>query len=71
MDGHVALTQSQMGLYLECMERRGELCYNLPYLYVFDLSLDKDRLNMTRDSPVSYATSFYSPSVLIKQQQSS
>jgi len=44
MNGHIALSQSQMGIYLECLERQGELCYNLPYLYVFDLSLDAKRL---------------------------
>ena len=43
-NGHIALSQSQMGIYLECMEKEGELCYNLPYLYAFDLSLDATRL---------------------------
>ena len=39
----IALTQSQMGIYLECMDKKGELAYNLPYLYVFDKSLDGER----------------------------
>ena len=38
----VALTQSQMGVYLECIGKEGQLCYNLPYLYVFDHSLDSE-----------------------------
>ena len=37
------LTPSQMGMYLECMDRKGELAYNLPYLYVFDKPLYAER----------------------------
>ena len=40
---YTPLTQSQMGIYLECMDKKGELAYNLPYLYVFDKSLDGER----------------------------
>lgn len=40
---HHALSQSQMGIYLECLDKE-DLCYTLPYLYVFDKSLDPVRL---------------------------
>ena len=40
----VELTQSQMGIYLECVGREEGLCYHIPLLYVFDLTLDTDRL---------------------------
>jgi len=37
------LTQSQMGVYLECVGKEGQLCYNIPYVYIFDHSLDRER----------------------------
>ena len=38
------LTKTQYGLYVECSQHAGEPCYNIPYLYVFDGSLDAERL---------------------------
>ena len=38
------LSKVQYGLYVECVAHQGEACYNLPYLYVLDGSLDEDRL---------------------------
>ena len=38
------LTKTQYGLYAECMAHQGEVCYNIPYLYTFDGSLDEQRL---------------------------
>lgn len=38
------LGKSQYGLYVECASHPGEPCYNLPYIYVLDGSLDGDRL---------------------------
>ena len=38
------LTKSQYGIYVECANRSGEICYNLPYLYTLDYSLDVNRL---------------------------
>ena len=38
------LTKTQYGLYAECMAHQGEACYNIPYLYTFDGSLDEQRL---------------------------
>ena len=38
------LTKSQYGIYVECASHNGEPCYNLPYIYVLDGSLDGNRL---------------------------
>ena len=38
------LSKVQYGLYVECVNHIGEICYNLPYLYILDKSLDEDRL---------------------------
>ena len=38
------LSSVQNGLYVECASHPGEPCYNLPYLYVLDGSLDGERL---------------------------
>jgi amino acid adenylation domain-containing protein len=38
------LTKTQYGLYVECMNHGGEICYNVPFLYTFDNSLDGERL---------------------------
>ncbi|MBQ3960668.1 MAG: hypothetical protein II683_02635, partial [Muribaculaceae bacterium] len=38
------LSAVQYGLYVECVNHLGEPCYNLPYLYAIDGSLDGERL---------------------------
>ena len=38
------MSQSQIGIYAECMDHENEVFYNLPFLFVFDGSLDADRL---------------------------
>lgn len=38
------LSKSQYGLYVECASQPAEPCYNLPYLYILDGSLDGARL---------------------------
>ncbi|MBR1517144.1 MAG: amino acid adenylation domain-containing protein, partial [Bacteroidales bacterium] len=38
------LSKTQYGIYAECAGHSGEICYNLPYLYTLDRSLDTDRL---------------------------
>ncbi len=38
------LTKTQYGLYVECMNHRGEVCYNVPFLYTFDGGLDGQQL---------------------------
>ena len=38
------LSKVQYGLYVECVAHQGEPCYNLPYLYVLDGTLEEDKL---------------------------
>ena len=38
------LTKTQYGIYTECASKTGEPCYNLPYLYTLDKSLDAEKL---------------------------
>ena len=38
------LSKVQYGLYVECVAHQGEACYNLPYLYVLDGTLDEEQL---------------------------
>ena len=38
------LSTSQFGIYVECANHQGEPCYNLPFVYVLDHSLDGQRL---------------------------
>ena len=38
------LSQSQLGIYAECVQHENEVFYNLPFLFVFDGSIDADRL---------------------------
>jgi amino acid adenylation domain-containing protein len=38
------LSKPQFGIYVECASHTGEPCYNLPYIYVLDRSLDGERL---------------------------
>ena len=40
------LSKVQYGIYVECAGRIGEICYNLPYLYELDKSLDEERLRI-------------------------
>ena len=47
------LSKVQYGLYVECVAHQGEACYNLPYLYVLDGSLDEDRLCRAIESAVA------------------
>ena len=46
------LSKSQYGLYAECVGHIGEVCYNLPYLYVLDRNLDGERLCQAVESAV-------------------
>ena len=47
------LTKTQYGLYVECSQHAGEPCYNIPYLYVFDGSLDAERLRQAIEKAVA------------------
>ena len=44
MKKHAPLSKVQYGIYVECASRIGEICYNLPYVYALDKSLDEERL---------------------------
>ncbi|MBR1800885.1 MAG: amino acid adenylation domain-containing protein [Bacteroidaceae bacterium] len=44
MKTYAPLTKTQYGLYVECVNHQGEVCYNIPYLYTLDGSLDGERL---------------------------
>ena len=46
------LSKSQYGLYAECVGHQGEICYNLPYLYILDRSLDGERLRQAVETAV-------------------
>ncbi len=46
------LSKSQYGLYVECVAHAGEPCYNVPYLYILDGSLDAERLRMAIETAV-------------------
>ena len=53
MKSSAPLSKVQYGLYVECVAHQGEACYNLPYLYVLDGSLDEDRLCRAIESAVA------------------
>ena len=44
MEKKAPLSKSQYGIYAECVGHDNEIFYNLPFLFVFDGSLDADRL---------------------------
>ena len=46
------LSKTQYGLYVECVAHPGEPCYNLPYLYVLDATLDAERLRLAIETAV-------------------
>ena len=39
-----SLSMTQLGIFVECMGHKGELCYNLPYIYTLDKDIDERRL---------------------------
>ena len=47
------LTKTQYGLYVECSQHSGEACYNIPYLYVLDGSLDAERMRRAIETAVA------------------
>lgn len=44
MKSKAPLSLTQYGLYVDCVAHSGEAYYNIPYLYVFDSTLDVNRL---------------------------
>ena len=53
------LTRVQYGLYVECTNHQGELCYNLPYLYVLDARLDGERLCRAIETAIKAHPTFF------------
>ena len=53
MKSSAPLTKTQYGLYVECIAHQGEACYNVPYLYTFDGSLDEERLRKAVEAAVA------------------
>ena len=47
------LSKVQYGLYGECVAHQGEACYNLPYLYVLDGTLEEERLRKAIETAVA------------------
>ena len=40
----IPLTQSQMGIYIECMQHPNEIIYHMPFLYKLGKEIDLFRL---------------------------
>ena len=53
------LSQSQIGIYAECMDHENEVFYNLPFLFVFDGSLDADRLCRAIETTIKAHPTFF------------
>ncbi|MBP5630088.1 MAG: amino acid adenylation domain-containing protein, partial [Bacteroidaceae bacterium] len=49
----VPLSKTQYGIYVECVNHSGEICYNLPYLHTLDKSLDTNRLCQAIETAVA------------------
>ena len=47
------LSKTQYGLYVECAQHTGEICYNMPFLYVLDGTLDEERLRKAIETTIS------------------
>ena len=53
------LSQSQLGIYAECVHHVNEVFYNLPFLYVFDGSIDADRLCRAIEATIQAHPTFF------------
>ena len=53
------LSQSQLGIYAECVHHVNEVFYNLPFLYVFDGSIDADRLCSAIEATIQAHPTFF------------
>ena len=53
MKSSAPLSKVQYGLYVECVTHQGEACYNLPYLYVLDGTLDEEKLRKAIETAVA------------------
>ena len=53
------LSKSQLGIYAECVQHENEVFYNLPFLYVFDGSIDADRLCRAIEATIQAHPTFF------------
>ena len=53
------LSRSQYGIYAECVSHENEVFYNLPYLFVFDGSIDADRLCRAIETTIKAHPTFF------------
>ena len=58
------LSKTQYGIYAECAGHSGEVCYNLPYLYTLDGSLDAERLCKAIETAVNIHPTLFTRIVL-------
>ena len=58
-DATAPLTRSQYGIYAECVSHENEVFYNLPFLFVFDGSLDADRLCRAIETTIMAHPTFF------------
>ena len=56
----VPLSQSQLGIYAECVGHEGEVYYQLPYLYTFSAEIDTQRLRDAVQSAFNAHPVFFS-----------
>ena len=61
------LSKVQYGLYVECVAHQNEACYNLPYLYVLDGSLEEERLRRAIETAVAAHPTLFTRIVLSEQ----
>ena len=47
------LTKTQYGLYVECVNHQGEICYNIPYIYKLSSCLDEKLLKQAIEMAVT------------------
>jgi len=59
MKSTAPLSKSQYGIYAECVSHENEVFYNLPFLYVFDSSLDVDRLCRAIETTIKAHPTFF------------
>ena len=58
------LSKTQYGIYVECVNHSGEICYNLPYFYTLDRSLDAERLRKAIETAVKAHPTLFTRIVL-------
>ena len=59
MKSFAPLSKSQLGVYAECVQHENEVFYNLPFLYVFDGSIDADRLCRAIETVIKAHPTFF------------